>query len=70
MSSQPPSLTDLLNLVPEGNPKLLVRYCFETLNLSVREADDDLHAAWKVVSSIDWILRGGRLNNSDSEENV
>jgi hypothetical protein len=57
----------LLNLIPEGNAKLVIRYCFDTLNLSVEETDKALMAASKLVASIDWLLRGGQFSSTESE---
>ena len=67
MSSPPPTLPDLLSLIPEGNPKLVLRYCFDTLGLSVEETENTVNAALKLISSIDWLLRGGKISNSNEE---
>jgi hypothetical protein len=59
VNSYPPSLPDLLSLIPEGNAKLIVLHCFDALNLSVEDAEMEIGAALKLVSALDWLLRGG-----------
>jgi hypothetical protein len=54
-------LPDLLALIPEGNPKLILRYCFDTLQLSIEETDKAISATSKLISSIDWLLRAGEF---------
>lgn len=74
MSSEPPPadrLPDLLSLIPEGNQKLVLRYCFDTLGLSVEETERTINAAYKLISSIDYLLRCGSFSSkSDEEEQI
>ena len=67
MSSQPPKLPDLLSLIPEGNAKLVLRYCFDDLQLSVEETDKVIYAASKLIGSIDYLLRGGSYGSAGED---
>jgi hypothetical protein len=66
MVSNRPTVPDLLTLVPDGNPKLILRYCFDELHLSVEETESDVNAALKLISSIDWLLRGGKVLRTEA----
>jgi len=68
MSSAPGNLPDLLGLIPEGDAKLVLCYCFDTLQLSVEETEKVIYAASKLISSIDWLLRGASYNSTDSQQ--
>lgn len=64
------SLPDLLSLIPEGDAKKVLRFCFDNLTLSVEETERTLNAAWKLVSSIDWLLRAGTFSSKSDEERL
>ena len=53
------NVPDLMTLIPEGDSRQVILYCLNTLNLSVWEAEEVLTAAPRLISSLDWLLRGG-----------
>ena len=61
-------LPDLLTFVPEGKAKTVLRFCFDTLNLSVEETERTPSAAYKLISSIDYLLRAGSFSSKSDEE--
>jgi hypothetical protein len=68
MGNPPVTVPNLLSLIPEGNPKLIIRFCFDDLNLSVCEAERDITAARRMISSMDWLMRGGDIPSSLESE--
>lgn len=59
MGNRSKTLPDLMSLIPERQPKAVLRCCFDTLNLSIQDTERTVNAASKLISSIDRLLRGG-----------
>ncbi len=56
---------NFMDLIPESEAKTVLRYCLDTLNLSIEDAEKVLHASCKLAGSIDWLLRGGSYDCKD-----
>ena len=55
-------LPDLISLIPEGQPKAVIRYCIGNLHLSVAEMDAVLYDAQRLSAALKLLLAGGVLS--------
>lgn len=62
----PPCLPDLLSLIPEGNPKRVIRFALDDLGLSSEEVPRVLADAQMLSDAIKLLMGGGMLTRDET----